>query len=151
ASFDVGGGAGDYTAGKPAVVAAKGAPDKQFAAVVEKVEAGKVDVKLVAAGGAAASAGDEGVLLPAKKQLFQRLVGLHREDRAGHADPEARRLDLAVDLDLGALDLELVVAALQLVVLAVLGVELPEAALEVVLLHGAFERRHSRSSVINIV
>jgi len=49
------------------VVAAKGAPDKQFAAVVEKVEAGKVEVKLVAAGGATASAGDEVVLLPAKK------------------------------------------------------------------------------------
>jgi len=67
ATFDIGTGAGDYTAGKPAVVAAKGAPDKQFAAVVEKVEAGKVDVKLVAAGGQAASAGDEVVLLPATK------------------------------------------------------------------------------------
>jgi hypothetical protein len=67
ASFDVGDGASQYAEGKSAVVAAKGTPDKQFAAVVEKIDAGKVDVKLVSAGGAVPAAGDEITLLPPRK------------------------------------------------------------------------------------
>jgi hypothetical protein len=65
ASFDVGDGASQYAEGKPAGVAVKGAPDKQFAAVIEKIDGGKVDVKIVSAGGTAVPApGDDIVLLP---------------------------------------------------------------------------------------
>jgi biotin carboxyl carrier protein len=64
ATFDAGAGAARYRAGGSAVVAAKEAPDQQLAAVVEKVEGNQVTVKLVAAGSATASAGDEIVLLP---------------------------------------------------------------------------------------
>ena len=67
ASFDVGDGASQYGEGKPAVVALKSAPDKQYASVVEKVDAGQVVVKIVSAGGAVPAAGDEITLLPPKK------------------------------------------------------------------------------------
>jgi biotin carboxyl carrier protein len=65
-SFDAGAGAPAYREGAGCVVAAKQAQDRRFACVVEKVEGGTVEVKLVSvSGSASATPGDEVVLLPA--------------------------------------------------------------------------------------
>jgi biotin carboxyl carrier protein len=65
ATFAVGTGAKDYTPSAPCVVAAKSARDKQQACIVDTVDGDNVSVHLVP--GATAAAGDEVVLLPAKK------------------------------------------------------------------------------------
>jgi hypothetical protein len=66
ATFDVGAAAADYEApGAACAVAAKGAPDKRAACVVEGVDGGKVTVRLVE--GSPFADGDEVELLPAKK------------------------------------------------------------------------------------
>jgi hypothetical protein len=68
ATFEVPRG-GSYEAGKGCTVAAKSAREKEFACVVETVDAsaGSVSVRLVAVPGSPAAAGDEVVLLPARK------------------------------------------------------------------------------------
>jgi hypothetical protein len=68
ATFEVPRG-GDYEAGKGCTVAAKAAREKEFSCVIDTVDAtaGSVSVRLVAVPGSPAAAGDEVILLPARK------------------------------------------------------------------------------------
>ncbi len=123
-----------------AQVASKADPSLHATCKVETSEPGKLVVACPTDSGLAS--GTQNRPDGAVAARLHRLPALDVEVGAGHADAHGVLGDGAVDLDALALLEQVSACAAQLVVLAVVGDELPEAALEVVLLHRSLELRH---------